>query len=168
MGLHMAQKTVYVDIASALVLVAASSFLFITMDSYIDQGLPAVIAPSTFPRFITVIVIVFSFLFLCHSILVFFKGHASDACLHSRQREGENNRKGFYIYVAILSTYYLTFDILGFLVSTPPAMLATAKLLGEKRTLLPIAGFILFTIAVDQLFFRTMSLELPPGILSFM
>lgn len=163
-----------VDLIASLLLTGAGLFFLCNMHEYIDEGLPAVVSPLVFPKFIVVIILLFSVAFLCGSIIAACRIRRDRAAMDSRiaayneaDEEEEEHGRGFYIYIAILIVYYLTFDSLGFLVSTPPVMLAIAWLLGGRRPVLAFASFILFCIVVEQVFYRAMKMALPAGILPF-
>ncbi len=164
----------YVDLVASLLLTGAGLFFFLNMDAYIDEGLPAVISPLVFPKFIVVILLLFSVAFLYVSLATAYRLRNARTIMSTpieayteADEEEEEQGRGFYIYIAILFVYYLTFESLGFLVATPPVMLAIAWLLGGRRPAVAFASFFLFSIAVEQVFYRAMKMALPAGILSF-
>lgn len=171
----MTQKqSVYVDVITSVVLLAAGLFFFAAMDKYVDEGLPAQISPLVFPRFVTVITLLGALALLVESVRELRAMRAgrmdtdalAEPLLEADLEEAEESSKGFYLYIAILVAYYFAFDILGFLLTTPLVMLAVSRLLGGRRILVSLLLFIAFTLVVDQTFFRVLKMALPEGILA--
>lgn len=165
----------YVDLATSCLLFFSSCYFLTNMDNFIDQGLPAVIDPLIFPKFIILILVLFSGAYMVqtiYSVYTMVKSHAdmnAQAMTYTDadQEEREEQGKSLYIYVGLLLIYYATFDTVGFLLATPPLMLAVAWLLGARRIAMPFLGFAVFTIVVEQAFLRAMKMPLPSGFLSF-
>ncbi|MDL2267141.1 tripartite tricarboxylate transporter TctB family protein [Desulfovibrio sp. OttesenSCG-928-G15] len=164
-----------VDMATSCILFFGSCYFFVKMDEFIDQGLPAAVDPLIFPKFIILILVLFSAAYLAqtaYGMYTMYKAHAdmnaeAMAYTDADQDEHEEQGKSFYLYIAILFIYYAAFDTLGFLVATPPVMLAVAWLLGARRITFPFLGFAVFSIVVEQAFLRAMKMPLPSGLLGF-
>ena len=68
-------------------------------------------------------------------------------------------------YTGVLFLYLLGLHYLGFIYSTPIAMLLIALMLGLKRWLIGLMFYILFTLLLDYVAMHFMQIILPKGIL---
>lgn len=169
------QENTFVDLAASIVLLLSGTFFLINMGAFVDEGLPAQVSPLVFPGFVTIITLLAAFALLVESLREIMamragKLRGSDlavALVEADEEEREESNKGFYIYIAILIAYYLVFDTVGFLLTTPLVMFAVSWLLGGRRILMSLCLFIVFTFLLDQAFFRVLKMALPDGILAF-
>ena len=68
-------------------------------------------------------------------------------------------------YVAVMFLYLAGLHYVGFVISTPPAMLAVGLMLGLRRWLPALICYVAFTLALDYAAFHFMQIILPEGVL---
>lgn len=166
---------VYINLGTASVVLILGTFFFITMEHWIEEGLPAQISPLIFPRFVLGITLLASAVLLVENIykIIILRSQKNNKpdFVHvshdSDQDEYEGSSKGFVLFIFILLVYYLTFDILGFFITTPLVMLAISWLLGGRRVVVSFSMFIAFSIVVHQACFWVLKITLPEGLLPF-
>ena len=169
------KETTYAEFGTAIVVLTLGSFLFVTMESWINQGLPSQVSPLIFPRFVLGLTLMATVVLLVTSIrqiIVMRAGTLVQTCsgfepLDLDQANHEGFGKGFVIYIAILVAYYLAFEPLGFLVTTPLVMLAVSWMLGGRRIIVSLLACITFSIVMQQTLLRALKVALPEGILAF-
>ena len=161
------RRNVWIEFGLACFLLAFFVLLALRGDAWIEEAIPGTISAAFFPTLVSWIMAT-----LC-ALLTLFSGRAVRHMLAGRvDRERLELTQGgaeagrflaLFAYVGILFLYLAGLEYLGFLVSTPPVMLALALLLGARRWLLALAGAIAFSVALDQAAFHLMQIILPQG-----
>lgn len=165
----MTRKKFYIiDILTASILFFTTSFFFMQMDQYIDQGLPAIIDPILFPKVIALSLMIFTFVYLLGSLyrgyrLIGSPAQMTEQVFIEQDAEEPESNVGFYAYIAVLLGYYLAFEPIGFVLSTPIAMMVIAKMLGNRKMIVSFVAYVLFTLCIYYLFLKAMQLSLPIG-----
>lgn len=161
------------DLIAAPFLLLASLIFLYNMDIFIDVGLPSVVSPRTFPSFIVACIAVLSFLFCFFAAWTFLRkkplaAPAADPVeaveaedLAEMERAGSG--RGFLSYILILYAYRYLMEYCGFLIATPLAMLAVARLLRGRRWHILLPSFVAFAFALDYVTFHCIRIALPLG-----
>lgn len=160
------------DLIISLVMSVGSLTFLIHMHKFVDGGMPSVVGPLVFPRFVIIVTVILSFILLFFAI---FKPTVKKA---EAPPAGENqtcnpdsvealdsaSRKNIVIYVAVLFAYLIMLQYIGFLISTPLVILVVAYILNGRnfKFLVPMA--VVFSTTVYYVAAKVMHIILPAGI----
>lgn len=164
---RLLRRNVWMEFGVACCLLVFFIHLALRGNSWIEEAIPGTISAAFFPTLIS------WFMAILCALLVLISGRAVRHMLEgSVDRERLELAQGgaqagrflaLFAYLVILFLYLAGLEYLGFLISTPPTMLALALLLGARRWLLALAGACAFSVALDQATFHLMQIILPEG-----
>lgn len=167
------KKELVVNLIAALSCIVIALYFILQTDVLIEEGLPAVISPRVFPTFILGVVLLSSLVYLAETIFAWCRALRSKVNMSrpvaadaDSDGEEEASPLGLYAYIGILFMYYFFLEPVGFIIITPFVMFAVARLLGNRKVVMPLLAYSIFAVTLHQLFLRTMQLALPNGILS--
>lgn len=94
-------------------------------------------------------------------------GEDGEAAEDGEEESGEDAGRMLALcaYVAVMFLYLAGLHYVGFVISTPPAMLAVGLMLGLRRWLPALICYVAFTLALDYAAFHFMQIILPEGVL---
>lgn len=161
------RRNVWIELGVALCLLAFFALLALAGDAWIEEAIPGTISAAFFPTLVSWILVGLCLLLTVSSaraVRHMLKGRVDRERLELARAGAEAGRfLALFAYVGILFLYLAGLEYLGFLISTPPAMLAIALLLGARRWLVAILAACAFSVALDQAAFHLMQIILPQG-----
>lgn len=161
------RRNVWIELGVALCLLAFFTLLALAGDAWIEEAIPGTISAAFFPTLVSWILVGLCLPLTFNSakaVRHMLEGRVDRERLELAQGGAEAGRfLALFAYVGILFLYLAGLEYLGFLISTPPAMLAIALLLGARRWLLALLAACAFSVALDQAAFHLMQIILPQG-----
>lgn len=161
------QKKIYFDIGFSFFLVVVLSYFAATIDDYIDIGIPSTVSPALFPTYITYLFIFFSFIYFILSLINLHKMRQSlKRKEHVPQIIASDAISSSFIYLCILVAYYLCFERLGFVITTPVIMAVVTVAMGHRNLRFLFPGYVLFTLLIYFVTLEVLKIQLPQGVLT--
>lgn len=161
------QKKIYFDVGFSFFLVVVLSYFAATIDEYIDIGIPSTVSPALFPTYITYLFIFFSIIYFILSLLNLRKMRQTlKRNEHVPEIIASDATSSSLIYLGILLAYYLIFERLGFVISTPFIMAIVTVAMGHRNLKFLFPAYVLFTLIIYFVTLEVLKIQLPQGVLT--
>ena len=161
------QKKIYFDVGFSLFLVVVLSYFAATIENYIDIGIPSTVSPALFPTYIAYLFILFSVIYFILSLINLHKMRQGlKGKEHVPQIIASDSASTSFIYLCILLAYYLCFERLGFVISTPVIMAIVTVVMGHRNLRILFPGYVVFTLLIYFVTLEVLKIQLPQGLLT--
>lgn len=166
------QRNLWINLGIGVFLTGLFLLASLRMDGWVIEAMPATVSPVFFPRLTAMLLTAFS----VSLVIVSLRGLRRAARTRTdAETDGDGTTKetgeeagqtlALCAYVAVMFLYLAGLHYVGFVISTPPAMLAVGLMLGLRRWLPALICYVAFTLALDYAAFHFMQIILPTGTL---
>lgn len=160
------RKKIYFDVWCSTILTLATAAFTLNIDRFVDVGVPSTVSPATFPRYISVVLVLFLTVYMFTSLRALLLFRKADTGVHVPDIIPADHSLSCILYVGILVAYYFLFQYAGFVLATPPVMAGVALLMGVRSMKYLLPGFVVFTLALYYVTLHILKIQLPLGVLA--